>query len=508
MDRARFFSSHMSWIESVFVWAALLSVAVLFFLHPVGTSDLFWQMKAGELLWDTGSIPRFDPFTFTAAGNTWVDHEWLAGLLFFGAWRIGGFEALSILSFLAGFGIVASVFCTARRLSGSPYVGVVFALLVCAAGAQRFQQLRPDLFAFLFFSILLLIAFSSGLGFGTRLSLLAALHVIWANVHASAIIGPPIVLLAGAAEIFSGPSRGDRRPGSWKKLACLSAACAAALLINPYFTHAYTFPFEHMGQGFSLSVTSDWARATWILPQADISSWGLAALSILSVAAIIICRGRRPFPWAPAVVAAACLPAGFWMMRFVPFSAIALSAFIAALLGAPRLEETMGSSVRRVAALVFAFGALLLMYETGPLHGARGRAGGVDLVLGLPVGVGLLKGEFPEEAADFIERSGIEGNLFNDMSWGGYLIWRNWPDRRVFIDTRTPIYGEGFMKSYSDALFIPEAFEEVADRWQITHVLYDARDVAVEGGPLRFLLGDPGWKTAFLGANAVVFIKR
>jgi len=145
------------------------------------------------------------------------------------------------------------------------------------------------------------------------------------------------------------------------------------------------------------------------------------------------------------------------------------------------------------------------MFQTGPLHGVRFRPGGVDLVLGLPVGAGFLKEEFPKEAVDFIENAGIEGNIFNDMSWGGYLIWRGWPERRVFIDTRTPVYGDEFIKGYSDALFDAGLFSRLADRWRITHVLYDARDIAAEKGPLKFLLGDPLWRAVFYDGKSVVF---
>ncbi|HPQ81033.1 MAG TPA: hypothetical protein PLZ86_04850, partial [bacterium] len=228
-------------LESALVWAALLSVAVLFFLHRVGTSDLFWQMKAGELLWETGSIPRFDIFSYTAPGNPWLDHEWLSGLLFFRVWRAGGFEALSLMSLALGLGIVCAVFSTARRLSGSRPVAILLALLVCAACAQRFQQFRPDLFGFLFFAVLLRILSSEGLSFKKRLFLLVALHVGWVNLHASAIIGPPLVFIFLSARLVAQGGNSSNLT-DLRGVFLLSAFSAAALLANPFFTEAPTFP--------------------------------------------------------------------------------------------------------------------------------------------------------------------------------------------------------------------------------------------------------------------------
>jgi len=42
----------------------------------------------------------------------------------------------------------------------------------------------------------------------------------------------------------------------------------------------------------------------------------------------------------------------------------------------------------------------------------------------------------PEKAIDFIEKNNLQGNVFNDYGYGGYLAWRLYP-RKTFIDSRT-----------------------------------------------------------------------
>ena len=44
---------------------------------------------------------------------------------------------------------------------------------------------------------------------------------------------------------------------------------------------------------------------------------------------------------------------------------------------------------------------------------------------------------FPEKATEFIMNKSPSGNIFNHFNWGGYLIWKLYPDYKVFIDGRT-----------------------------------------------------------------------
>ena len=38
--------------------------------------DMWWQLKTGEFIWTTHSIPTSDIFFYTANHQTWVPHEW------------------------------------------------------------------------------------------------------------------------------------------------------------------------------------------------------------------------------------------------------------------------------------------------------------------------------------------------------------------------------------------------------------------------------------------------
>ena len=44
---------------------------------------------------------------------------------------------------------------------------------------------------------------------------------------------------------------------------------------------------------------------------------------------------------------------------------------------------------------------------------------------------------YPAGAADFLLAHHVAGPIFNTYEYGGYLIWRLWPEQRVFIDGRS-----------------------------------------------------------------------
>src|SRR5690242_16114464 len=70
------------------LWLALpIAVVVWFgFLRPIGVLDFWWHLKAGQIIVATRSIPRVDLFSFTCAGKPFVLQNWLAEVLYYGAY--------------------------------------------------------------------------------------------------------------------------------------------------------------------------------------------------------------------------------------------------------------------------------------------------------------------------------------------------------------------------------------------------------------------------------------
>jgi len=68
------------------LFVAIFSLAAVPPLDP----DLWWHLANGRLIVTTASIPHADVYSFSAAGQPWVMHEWLADLGMYLIYQAGG----------------------------------------------------------------------------------------------------------------------------------------------------------------------------------------------------------------------------------------------------------------------------------------------------------------------------------------------------------------------------------------------------------------------------------
>ena len=60
-------------------WLALAALAGAFSLQRIRSFDYWWHLASGAFIVRTGAVPRTDPFSYTAAGDRWVDVQWHSG---------------------------------------------------------------------------------------------------------------------------------------------------------------------------------------------------------------------------------------------------------------------------------------------------------------------------------------------------------------------------------------------------------------------------------------------
>src|SRR6476661_63756 len=92
--------------------------------------DLWWHLKTGELIAATGSVPVVDPYSYTAAGRSWVAHEWLWELGLFRLDQIGGYRLAVVASALIVTLTFALLYRLLRRLGVNELVSTALVLWV------------------------------------------------------------------------------------------------------------------------------------------------------------------------------------------------------------------------------------------------------------------------------------------------------------------------------------------------------------------------------------------
>src|SRR5262249_44805102 len=75
---------------------------------------------------------------------------------------------------------------------------------------------------------------------------------------------------------------------------------------------------------------------------------------------------------------------------------------------------------------------------------------------------------FPAGAVDFLEREAPGARVLNDDGQGGFILWRAFPPRQVFVDGRLQVYPPATWADYQRVLDDPASFPDVAARWDVT----------------------------------------
>ena len=249
-----------------------LMVAILFVLLfviaariPVD-SDTWWHLRSGKAILETHSIPFADAFSFTKAGQPWIDQSWLAQIVLYGCYTIlGGSIGLALFTaFLATVGM-GFVFATCR---GSVYLRGFVAIL-SAATAAVFWSARPQMFSFVLSAITLYLIYRHKRNPSQRqlLWLLPPLMVLWVNLHSGFAIGFIFLGCAVVGEFFNMLASGQldktdtSNPAGTRigPLLIVSVICVFALVVNPYTTQIILYPFQTAGIGALQQSIQEWA---------------------------------------------------------------------------------------------------------------------------------------------------------------------------------------------------------------------------------------------------------
>ena len=70
--------SRATWLADACLIFLFLTLTFLLGVFPLKDADFYWHLRTGDLIRQTGQIPRTDIFTFTASpGTSWIDLVWL-----------------------------------------------------------------------------------------------------------------------------------------------------------------------------------------------------------------------------------------------------------------------------------------------------------------------------------------------------------------------------------------------------------------------------------------------
>ncbi len=489
--------------------ATLLTVATIA-LSSLTVFDFWWYLASGQRIIETRSVPTTDPFSYTAEGRPWINHMWATQVLFTLLWERWGRVALIALKTATRGGDV-------RRGPGDdagpgrPSAARVGGRRSWRRGRAPSSGMRgPRRVTYLFVAILCWLLRPGWERRPIALVLAPALVVPWVNLHAGFVMAFVVIGLTGLGTALPLLVDRERRPAGWRVVgltALLGVSAAVASLVNPFGVRAILFPLEVVRSVPFMTSTIEWFPPNFhhaafrplelmLLLLFPAFAWGRARLSAADVGLILVFAhlGLTSVRHVPlfAIVAAPpladALQGTLVAMRRVDWARLRAAA--------RRRLPSLGPSLTAPGAPLLA-GAVLL------LAGAAGYWAAMARLPTNPLRLDLHEGRYPGRTMAFIREHRLPAPLFSVYAWGGYELWRLYPEYRMFIDGRTHVYGPDVLKDFLEVTHVGPRWPIVLDKWQVQTIL------ALRPSPLtEMLLARGGWQLVFTEREAAVFVRE
>lgn len=479
--------------EKIVFISALITV---WYLLPLTDPDYFWHLKAGEYIYLNRNLPTGDIFSYTFSSKPWVLHEWLFELLLYTVYAL--FDTAGVKLMTVGFAVsaLAVVYKLSKKLTESKFL--LFVLI--ALGFLPFSlgiSPRPQLITYLFFSALLYFAFE----FKYRQSLkhlvfLPVMMVLWVNAHGGYFIGIVFLLTFTACEwalyVFCKIQDRDAK-ARLQQFTIIVLSTIMASAINPDGFGHWLYPFEVLGMEAN-NVISEWKAPGFN----DVATRAYLLMVIALLVSYTYANRKRDLT---EMMIPICFAAsGFISVRHIPLATLTIIPFIA--LAFPigsdaSLTKYWQNSLLRLRYQRFIGGGKQLGHKEYTLNWVVLSLLIIGLTAYYPTyqikAAESAKQKLPIDAVNFILANGINGKMFNDYDHGGYLIYRLYPSRKVFIDGRADVYGDNFIKTYIDIYGGTASWKEKFNEIGINYV------ISRKNAPIRqLLLADRNFKEIYV----------
>lgn len=494
----------------LFIPAVLFLLVFIMAARTPLDTDLMWHLRAGQETLAQGSAVVVDVFSHTRYGATWVNHSWLSQPGIYLLYANGGELVLSAA--LALLVVVAMLFLY-LQMEGHPLLRAFLVIFACLVTAPVWTP-RPQITSFVLLALVSYLLWLERYRNIDRLWWLVPLSILWSNLHGGYVLSLMLLGVRIAGEMVDALLAPGQKPlrARLRLVAKLSSIGLLGFLlaaINPNGTAMWLIPFQTVGMGFAQAHIPEWFSPDfhslveqpflWLL-LALLATWGLSQRRVdgYTLVSVIFFAGM-------ALIS---------RRHIGPFGIVAVPALSRALIG---LSEAYAAPIQRISQ------ALQARFPASPASQRLARPvpprlrlvlnGFILLLLGLAAAVKLVYANapelvetgkaavFPVGAVQFLAERGLEGQLFNDYNWGGYLLYEA-PQLLVFVDGRTDLFGDALLFEYGRMMTAGEGWEALLEKYAIGTLLIPPDSILS-----RVIDARGGWELAYRDETAVVYFK-
>ncbi len=489
--RATGVSPHVTFMAFILALAAVL----LLVNYPISDPDTFWHIANGKQIVQQGRILNKEVFSYTKAGFKYSDHEWLSQVIFYLVYSAAGAAGLAVLksalvalmftmlyaaAFYEGRGLVLPAFLF-------PVMGVLMAF-------ERYA-VRPQLFSYMLIALVLLIYHGcKNLRLRPRwLWLLPPAMIVWDFLQ-GAVFGLVMLVIYAFVEAARLIIYRKKEPGQdldfSRKVLLVCAVAAAAMLVSPYGFRSYDIFAGYLKNSVMISVNEEF-MSPLMLGGFPLFWSVLAGAWIL----VLITTRRRDFSFAGGdgrnlagiLVMAAYTALSLRYSRMISVFGLVSVPVLAGRTGrlAGLLERLRIGRPKITLEMIAAAGlSICVIYIAAFKFNTDGP---------YRIGYKLNQSVLPVGAARFVKEANLEGNMYNPGHMGGYLAYKLFPQRRIFL------YNHVFFSDITAMTMDPD----FTGKFHINYAVYGNGEVES-----AMVFTGPRWVPLFWDEAAVVSIKN
>lgn len=511
MDRIRDFLNDKDHAGDILGVLLVVFVTAAVTITPIPPADTWWQLSLGRYMSSAGTVLRENIFSYTAPNFHIIDHEWVAELVFYRIWLLGGMNLLYVFKTSVICLSFVLLYVSCRNLKVSPLAsGIAVSVAALMANFMLFADIRAYIFTYLFFALYLLFAVLFFKNDSPALYSYIPILWIWSGCHAGYMLFFAITVMYLFSRLLpdgfmenpiascKGLSLGNLFKNAFsrhKNLIILFFACSVVIFLNPYGADLVLYPFSFSHSSVFKRFLNEWAPP--VLLGANLPF--LIYCIFVWIAFFLFRRKVSVF--------AALLLASFTFLACSAVRHITLFAFVSPFVSSIAFESLYDRLPEKVRKLRTAVICALMLIAAVPavylmsFHDADSLS--------------MEKSLFPYYGVEFIRLNSFSGNIGHPYGWGGYLIWKLYPydhkNYRVFCDGRANVAYPGDV--YFKSMMLDrgaENWDKYLDEYHVNTVLFSKyhANYRTDGKNIADRLVISGmWKCIFEEPSGFIFVR-
>ncbi len=492
-------------IISIILLFAFFASLLIHSLNSIN-QDIGRHIKSGQIIWETKQVYKINLFSFTEPNNPFINHHWLSEVVFYGLANVIGLKGVILFKtaiILLALGLLLSSVYSKTDLWPLALSSIIGFLVFI----ER-TDVRPEIFSYVFLAFFLFAIFrakyAQTLDVANKkwLYALPFIQIFWTNMHIYFALGPILLLFFLIDRFF------EKRE-SFKDTALVFIATSAATLLNPNFIKGALVPFNIL-RHYGYSIVEN--QNIFFLRDYEIS---LQSINIFQVSLIILLisfiiafhNGRKKITFELLTASFMSILGvemlrnfGIYALTFIPIVALNLSTLT--FITTRRVVSPQMSRISKIGLIAFSALMVFLIFNV--------VSNNVYGWLESPNRFGLSLPNGAEKGVDFIKQNRVEGPVFNNFDVGSFLIWKLYPEQKVFVDGRPEAYTVDFFeKVYKPMQESPELWKKYSEKYKINYIFFDYKDITPWAQKfLSTISRNPLWPIVYLDESTVIFLKR